>query len=137
MRPFEWVFLTKSKLRWDHHLWVNFGNASCVMTAKIYPPKSVLRIQSFCFAYFLFSVIIVVALSLLVAFLCKHFLYATIRLEKPMIWWKMCRLEINVCRYIQTEAQLNCRSLQTCICVDHYKSKIIIDVYIVLQNEWI
>ena len=73
LRPVEWVFLTKSKLRWDHHLWVNFGNASCAMTANIYPPKSVLCIQSFCFAYFLFSVIIVVALSLLVAFLCKHF----------------------------------------------------------------
>ena len=43
------------------------------MTAKIYPPKSMLRIQSFSFAYFLFSVIIVVVLSLLVVFLRKQF----------------------------------------------------------------
>ena len=74
LRAFEWVFRTKSESQWDHHFWVNFDNASCAMTAKIYPPKSVLRIQSFCFAYFLFSVIILVALSLLVVFLRKQFL---------------------------------------------------------------
>lgn len=45
-------FLTKSKSRWDHHLWINFDNASCAMTAKIYPPKSVLCIQSFLFCLF-------------------------------------------------------------------------------------
>ena len=37
-------------------------------------PKSLLHVQSFCFAYFLISMVIVVALSLLVALLCNTIL---------------------------------------------------------------
>ena len=63
------------------------------------PPKIALHVKSFCFAYFLVSVVIVVALSSARSVTTQNnSWHAKISTEKLMIWWKS-RVEIDVRRY--------------------------------------
>ena len=64
---------------------IKFDNVSRVITAKK-PAKSVQHFHSVCFAYFLFSVVVVVALISLVPLPRKTILdHGTILPEKPTI----------------------------------------------------